>query len=293
MASPKFFGIVGAGGFIGSNLKQEFKNQGKKFIEFDRRNSILKYNNTLDPRLGRIDTLIWSASSVNPKSATEIPSKVIQEIDEWEKILELIHLNNLELRIIFLSSGGCVYSAKKNSFDEKDEAKGTNSYGEMKVKMEQSALLANKNTQILRLSNVYGPNQPIGRGQGVIAEWVNALENNRPIMLYGSLKNFRDYIYIDDVVTSICKISESDAKENIYNVGTGMAITLEEILRILSEQTGRSIEVEVKDRRVFDNNGYTLDPSRFSSEFNWKPKFQIEGGISRILENLLLIPEKR
>ena len=52
---------------------------------------------------------------------------------------------------------------------------------------------------MLRLSNVYGPGQRLGTGQGVVGYWFRALLDDDPIRLFGDPETIRDYVYVDDV----------------------------------------------------------------------------------------------
>lgn len=276
-------GVVGANGFIGKELVKHFTGLDLNVYAFDRNRPLV-----LDGKISRealkVKTFVWCASLVNPITATSHSDLVDAELAMWCEFLALVRGSTLSnSKIIFLSSGGCTYSGTQLAYSESDTALGTNEYGKLKLRMESEILKSQINHLILRVSNVYGPNQPSGRGQGVIAEWVNAIKNDRPMILFGDRNSFRDYIYIDDLTEAIGLLVLTDTVNQVFNVGTGVGTTLLQLENHFSNLTGaqkRSLNFKARNS---DRLGYTLDITKISKELGWIPKYSIEEGLNSCL----------
>lgn len=277
--------IIGADGFIGNSLSQYLQNESIEVVRFNSSNPPL-VDGRLSDAFQNISTVIWCASRVNPVSAEKRPDLVDLELSEWKLFLHRWQKDsNLQAAIIFLSSGGCVYSQGSDPFHESSPANGINKYGKLKIKMEQEISGTSIPFTILRISNVYGAGQPHGRGQGVIAEWKHSLENKNDIRVYGSLESFRDYIYIDDLCQAIFKLSDFQEGQRVLNVGSGIPTKLSEILEVFIRLKSQESNVLFSNERPTDRNGYCLDIEQIRSLTGWEPRFLIENGLRRTIGN--------
>jgi nucleoside-diphosphate-sugar epimerase len=183
--------------------------------------------------LSILETRLWTKSGeefdyscdalLNSKliyeGGTQLRNDLVElELNEWKIFLKSCgsYLQSNQ-SIIFLSSGGCIYTAGAQSFSEEDEAFGANQYGRLKIAMENELIKSGLPNSILRVANVYGPNQPYGRGQGVIAEWIHSIQNSKEIRVYGELNSFRDYLFIEDLCFAIQLVIEHEGLEKIFN----------------------------------------------------------------------------
>jgi UDP-glucose 4-epimerase len=159
----------------------------------------------------------------------------------------------------------------------------------MKLLMESELLLREIRSVVLRVSNVYGPGQPCGRGQGVIAEWKNALATGKKIEVYGSLNSYRDYIYIDDLCEGIFKTLSLNERFKVLNIGSGIPTKLSQVLKIFSKYKFTETQIEIFGGRNTDRNGYFLDTTEIRKMLEWEAKYSLEEGIlctmSRLHEN--------
>ena len=277
-------GIVGSSGFLGQALVKSFCSDGTEVVEFDSKNPITTNQGEIIPRAMNLSALIWAAAKVNPISAEKNSSFVSQELEEWEKFLKSWAKSEMmNVPIFFLSSGGCVYTDKRTPFSEKSESTGINEYGRLKIKMEKLLDTNYVNAIILRLGNVYGGGQPIGRGQGVIAEWCNNVRNNNIVPVYGSLENFRDYIHIDDVTVAIKLMVTDTPIRGIYNLSSGLPSTLGNLISIFKDVANEKIEFVYSNNRNTDRNGYYLSIDKLQSSIDWFPQVNLRDGIVRAL----------
>jgi len=278
--------IIGSKGFIGSSLVAFLQNDLNKVQLFESRNSYIDDFGQFKENILDSETIVWCASKVNPISAQNNSKLVEDEIDFWKNFIKFISGNSGKSpEIIFLSTGGCIYSGNNPPFGEDAEAKGSNTYGKMKSDMENILLDSGLRYKILRVANVYGLGQPSGRGQGVVAEWINRIKNSEPIEIFGNLENSRDFLHVQDLVLAISELIKISSNQ-ILNIGSGKATKLYELLEIFKNLMGTEFKVIYSDARNTDRNDYWLEISKMKKLTKWQPKINLESGISEILNSV-------
>jgi len=95
------------------------------------------------------------------------------------------------------------------------------------------------NGVILRLFNVYGPNESHkGRMASTIYHWYNQLQQNGKIKIFENSNNYyRDFIYVEDVARTVCHFI-NNYQPGIYDVGTGESVNFESIANIVINEFG-------------------------------------------------------
>ena len=275
-------GIVGVEGFIGSALSVGLGKGGHEIHGFSRVNKITDPGEMAQVR-ENLDFIIWSASLTNPGIAEKRPDLVKLEHEEWKAFLRTVSKQTFpRLKVIFLSSGGCVYSGKGPVFFENDAAEGNNSYGKLKSEMESELIQSGISYTILRVANIYGPGQPIGRGQGVIAEWVELARQLKPINVYGELGTQRDFLFLSDFVSAVQKVIGLKGNE-ILNIGSGQGSTLKRVLDALESGFSNSLTISYHSARTFDRSSYWLDINLAKEKLEWDPVVALESGIRKCL----------
>ena len=276
--------VIGSGGFIGSAVVKYLTLAQFEVSSFSSNQSLV-IGKEIHQNLRKTSTIIWCASRVNPITAETSPNLVELELAEWRNFLDIWQdQSSPNQTIIFLSSGGCTYSSNTLPFTESSEANGTNKYGILKLAMEKELISRQNRYLILRVANVYGPGQMHGRGQGVIAEWINSIKNDENLRVFGSLSSFRDYLFIEDLCEGIFHSLSLDAKNEIFNLGTGAPTSLETILDICIMYKPEKVKVQLEQGRITDRDGYYLDTKKFNNLTNWTPKFSIETGLLHTLK---------
>jgi UDP-glucose 4-epimerase len=187
------------------------------------------------------------------------------------------------VRLIYFSSGGTIYGAKKDAFfSERSLLAPISYYGQSKLLIEESIKFENRrsglNYLILRPSNPYGIGQAIHAKQGLIAASIGNILNNKKITIWGDGSVVRDYIYIDDLIDAIVSIIKSGGDNEIYNIGSGKGYSINEVIDTLTKCIAKKIEVEYVDARSVDVPSVVLDTSKLHTIF--KPNYlSLEEGI--------------
>lgn len=145
---------------------------------------------------------------------------------------------------------------------------------------------------IFRMFNIYGYGQ---RDSFVIPHIIKFIKENKVIPL-GNLNDYRDYLYIDDLIECFVAVANSRMamqKENlsIYNIGSGKAYCVQDILDIIEKKLGKKIEIEINESRQRKDETETeySDSSKIKSVIGWEAHTSLEDGINKILEREELI----
>ncbi len=275
MSSPRV-AIVGAAGFIGQSTARAAIDLGFETQSLNSRNSTQLMDSNFWKSISPTH-IVWLASKVTPSVAHENQELLRKEILHFKEALTAV--SEIKPHLIFASSGGTVYTGKTLPYSENHEAQGANEYGRLKLAMEDVLLASEIPYTILRIANAYGYGQRLDRGQGVISVWINEILNGRPISVFGSLNNIRDFIYIDDVVSAIIATIELSETQAIFNIGSGNGVELNEIVEELKLISGQDFSVSESASRSVDREAIWLDISKAKKDLKWEPKVSLHQGL--------------
>ena len=135
---------------------------------------------------------------------------------------------------------------------------------------------------ISRCSNNYGPYQfPEKLIPLMIA---NAL-NDKPLPVYGTGKNVRDWLYVEDHCKAIDLIIHKGRVGEVYNVGGHNEMTNIDIVKLSCKELGRpeSLISYVADRKGHDMR-YAIDPTKIHNELGWLPETKFADGIKKTIQ---------
>jgi UDP-glucose 4-epimerase len=106
----------------------------------------------------------------------------------------------------------------------------------------------------LRPFNVFGPRMDIaGVYTEVLIRWLDAIEANRPPLIFGDGNQSMDFVYVGDVARANLLAAQSDINDDVFNVGTGAQTSLKELCNLLLSITGSSAVPEHREARVVGN----------------------------------------
>jgi UDP-glucose 4-epimerase len=189
--------------------------------------------------------------------------------------------------LTYISSGGTVYGQPRRlPCDEQHPTIPVSSYGRVKLTAEnlcKYAAIRGLPVRVLRCANVYGEGQPADRGQGVVAVFAEHLLRNAPIVLFGDGEVVRDYVYVGDVVDVVFSLMEAPREPQVVNLGAGRGHTLNELIALIEDVSGRRLEVDRRPARSFDVSAIVLDIARLRALVGFEPT-PLETGVARVLE---------
>jgi UDP-glucose 4-epimerase len=145
-------------------------------------------------------------------------------------------------------------------------------------------------TTAFRMFSVYGPGQNMeNRMQGMASIYLSFILENRPILVKGAKDRFRDLVYIDDVVNAwLAAWDDPRSHGQIYNLGTGVRTTVEDLLAALTSASGRpNYPIEFAAATPGDQHGMVADIGKLGRDLGWAPRVEPSSGISRMTQYYL------
>lgn len=296
--------ITGGAGFIGSHLVDRLIEKGNLVAVIDNLSTGKIENLNLEAVFYNIDICDSKVKEIFKKEKPEIVFHLAAQIDVRKSvddpindartnilgslnIIENARINNTK-KIIFASTGGVMYGdAKIIPTPESYPAQPQCPYGIGKLAVEYYLNYYNNVLGLkyaaLRLGNVYGPRQDKNGEAGVVAIFCGKMLAHQNCIINGDGLQTRDYVYIKDIVAAMELAGQSE-KTEIYNIGTGIETNVNEIYSELA----RLIEPNVKSiygtEKAGDHRRGSLDSSKAYLGLNWKPRYDIENGLSETVE---------
>ena len=143
-------------------------------------------------------------------------------------------------------------------------------------------------TVVLRQSCIYGEHQFGVEDQGWVAWFTIATLLGYPMTIYGDGKQVRDVLYIKDLIQVFDLIYEhiQTTAGQVYNIGGGpaQALSLLELLSMLSDIHGKSIPIRHDDWRPGDQLVYISDIAKVRRDLEWAPEVPVNEGLTRLYQ---------
>ena len=304
--------ITGGAGFIGSNFIHYMVKEHPNYelICVDK----LTYAGRLDNLSGVLDKISFVKEDISDREAMfslferERPDYVVnfaaeshvdRSIDEPEIFLKS---NVLGTQVLLDASkkyavkrfhqistdevyGDLPLDRKDLLFTEKSPLKPSSPYSASKASADLLALSYHRtfglDVTISRCSNNYGPNQ---HKEKLIPLVIANAREKKPIPVYGTGENVRDWIYVLDHCEAIDLILHRGRSGEIYNVGGSCEKRNIDIIKMILSALGESEELItfVKDRPGHDLR-YAIDSAKIKNELGWTPKTDFSDGLKKTI----------
>ncbi|MEW6001831.1 MAG: NAD-dependent epimerase/dehydratase family protein [Nitrospirota bacterium] len=198
-------------------------------------------------------------------------------------MLEAARFNNVN-KFIFASSGAPIGEVEPPIHEEK-APKPASPYGASKLAGEgycsSYCRTFGLKTVSLRFGNVYGPLSK--HKNSVVAKFFKKALSGDPLEIYGNGSQTRDFIYIDDLIQAILLSLKSDIEGETFQIATRKETTVNEIAHMIqdmvSQATGKRVEVVHSQSRLGDMKRNYSDISKAEKILGYKPKFDLYKGI--------------
>jgi UDP-glucose 4-epimerase len=197
-------------------------------------------------------------------------------------------------KFIFVSSGGTVYGNQPVGVPivEAASTRPVSLYGTSKLCIEHIALLYFTQRElpavIVRPGNAYGAGQVPFRGQGLVPTALASGLSGRKVTIFGDGHAVRDYVHVRDIADALAKLVEHGEPGEIYNVGTGIGVSVRELLEDYVSPTltkaGVTLDVSYQSARRADVEYNVLDSSRLTALAGWKPSIDLTEGIGQVMK---------
>ncbi len=137
-------------------------------------------------------------------------------------------------------------------------------------------------TRIVRIFNTYGSRMRLHDGRALPTFMRQAL-NGQPLTVYGDGSQTRSFMYVDDLVEGVWRLSQSDYVEPV-NIGNPEEITILEFAKEIIELTGSDSEIIFEELPKDDPQIRQPDISKAKEVLDWEPTFDRREGLSKALE---------
>ena len=247
--------VTGGAGFIGSHLIEKLLNDNHSIVCVD---DLSTGNKDYIPKVKNISFLNEKIQNVNllklPEDINGIfhlaaQASVPYSIDNFYKsssnnllstMIVFEFAKNINVPIVYASSSA-VYGNLPLGNDQKDQFDILSPYAQDKLTMEEYAKMCfniyNTPSIGLRFFNVYGPRQdPNSPYSGVISIFIDRLLKGKNVIVNGGYQT-RDFVFVKDIVDVLTLSMDKFKMDNlcsVFNVGTGISVSIDDLLLMLS-----------------------------------------------------------
>lgn len=296
--------VTGGAGFIGSHIADALVRRRIKVYVVDDLSS--GNTNNLNPNvhftklsitspqfvsyLERLkpDVIFHCAAQVNLRNSLIDPPS-----DATTNILGTIHLAHTAAKIgvkkiIYSSSGGALYpETGKIPASEKIVPQPSSPYG---ISKRTAEMYLHYEYQVhgipyvaLRYANVYGPRQNAKGEAGVITIFADQMVKGQPVSIFGTGKQTRDYVFVDDIVrANMLAMNRSVIGE--INIGTGRETDVNSLFKKMAKLTNYNLPARYTPFIPGEMMRSALDARKARQVLGWEPKVKLDEGLAKTVK---------
>ena len=304
-ATPKRFLVAGGAGFIGSNLVARLLQEGHSvvavdnFLTGDKRNlhgtdvPFEKVDCAKPAYLERFakepfDVVVHLAGASSVGLFDEDPLRAQQAIAAFQNSLEIARA--AKAKVAFASTSS-FYARCPKPFREDMHLIPATLYEFSKLAMEELAQAYwhryGVESVAFRFFSVYGPNEEAkGKFANVLSQFAWAMKRGEAPVLYGDGEQTRDFTHVDDLIDGILLALRKSSGFQVYNIGTGVEHTFNEVVAMLNEALGTKIKPTYVPNPIRNYVAETLADNTKLRALGWKPKVTLKEGVRRQVQGL-------
>lgn len=301
--------VTGGAGFIGSHIVDRLLKDGHEVVVLDDFSTGHRSNlpedasllvvegdisnvNTVNEYMEGIDWVFHKAAVASvPKTVNDPVGSSAVNYQGTLHLLEAARSNGVK-RFVFASSAA-LYGDEPTLPKVETMCPVTLSpYAVDKLASESACCMYTKlyglETVCLRYFNVYGPKQdPSSPYSGVISIFTDKLKKKEVPTIFGDGEQTRDFVFVSDVVEANMKaVMNKEGAGQYYNIATGNKISLNNLLKILSEIYNVDFNVNYGDVRKGDIKDSYAVVDKAKSVLQWNPSVDLKRGLKLLCESL-------
>ncbi len=291
--------MIGGSGFIGTHLVQLLTSHGHRvrvvdvrppqthrveYLSLDMKD--LPAHPEVFDGVGVVYHLAWSTI---PQTSNLDPGADIRDnLHGSVKLLEASAAARVR-KVIFMSSGGTVYGAPETiPIAEDHPCHPLCSYGITKLAfekyLEMFRLTRGQEYVVIRGANAYGAGQDLRRPLGAPGVFLHRVARGQTIEIWGDGRTVRDFVYVEDLAQALYRsrrYQPPDKGVRVFNAGSGLGVSLAELLEAVAEVTGQTLRVTYLPPRPLDVPINILDTRRIRAVLGWQPRVELRQGLER------------
>jgi len=292
--------VTGGAGFIGSNLVEALLQAGEDVVVLDNMHTGSVEN--LTGLEGRLKLITGSCNDLSRMDLSPeriyhlgIPSSspmykrnpylVGEAINGFASVFELARRSGS--RVIYASSSS-LYNGLPPPHREDMDILVTDYYTEARLAMERMAQLYQRLYGIssvgLRFFSVYGPREGAKKQYAnMVTQFLWEMMAGRRPLVYGDGTQSRDFTYVQDVVRAM-RLAMDSEYHGILNVGTGRAWSFNEVIELLNQKVGRSLEAQYIENPIKNYVMHTCaDTAKAEKTIKFRSRFGLREGIEEMI----------
>jgi UDP-glucose 4-epimerase len=307
--------VTGGLGFIGSNLSAQLIKLGAKVTIVDNMIPRLGGNlfnvreiadrihinfsdvrdaHSMDYLVKGQEFIFHLAGQVNHVDSIRNP---IQDLDINCRgtlvLLESCRKYNREAKVIFSGTRGEYGASVTLPVNEDHPTNPKGIYAVTNLTAEKMVLVYHDVHKIpgtcLRITNTFGPRHQMAHDEyGVLNWFIRKAIDDEVIPVFGDGRILRDFLYVDDLVDCFLQVAACDeAYGEVFNVGTGLAISFSDLAKKIVEVAGKgkvAFTEFTQERKEVEPGDYYTDISKIKRVVGWSPQTSLEEGLRRTVE---------
>jgi nucleoside-diphosphate-sugar epimerase len=299
--------VTGVAGFIGSHLSErllaaghdvvgidcfaDYYERARKEQNLDKSRSHERFHfeaadlvdADLAPLLDGADVVYHLAGQpgVRPSWGNQFDRYVRDNVIATQRLLEALKDAPIK-RFVFAGSSSVYGDAEKFPTKETALPRPLSPYGVTKLAAEHLTNLYTRNFGIpavsVRYFTVYGPRQ---RPDMAFSRFMQAMTAGEDIEVFGDGEQTREFTYVSDAVDGTIKASTADVVGQIFNLGGGSRVTVNQVLATLEEISGLSIRRQNLPAAPGDprHTGASINLAR--ERLGWEPRVSLAEGLAK------------
>ena len=297
--------VTGGAGFIGSNLVDELLRRGHSVVVLDdlstgNEENLAGVRSAIDLRIGSVIDLATVQSAcvdvdyvIHLAARTSVPKSVKDPLETNSVNIDgtlnvLVAARDAKVRRFVYAASSAAYGETPTLPKiESMQAEPISPYGVTKFVGELYAQVFGRvyglENASVRYFNVFGPRQdPTSQYSGVLSRFMLAILKGEPLVIYGDGEQSRDFTFIDNIVDETLRACEAPgASGKVFNGGTGVRITLNEVAKLLEKIAGKKIQTKYEPPRDGDIRDSQADISLARKILGYTPCVLFEEGLKR------------
>ena len=294
--------VTGGAGFIGSYIIKKLVARGDSVTVIDNLNTGKEENlesvrnkivflkdsvlnmSLLEKETRNVDGIFHQAALASVQDSFSKRDEYYDvNVKGTENILKLAKKNNF--KVVYASSSSVYGNPEQIPIKESDAKNPINPYAETKLKKEELAIkYSEMGVKVigLRYFNVFGKGQS-KEYAGVLKLFLERIRDKLPPKVNGDGRQFRDFVYVKDVVNANILSMDSEISHGFFNVGTNSSITILDLAKIIIKSSGLHIEPVFGPALKGDVQGTIANIDLIKEKIGWKPTVVLEEWIDEII----------